>query len=366
MKKIKLMLTGILSFLIVLVNVNAASAGLSVSSSSIYSGESFTAYVNMNGAAAWNLHVTSSGPVSGCTLDAADATFDALDTNKSFPVTCTSTGVGTITLTLSGDVTSANDGNAVNVSGTISVNVTTKPESQPEPTPTPKVTTPEKTKSNDTTIQKFVIKEVENFAFSNSITEYNIEVDEVVDKLDIVISLNDKNAKYDIEGNENLVVGNNEIKVIVTAEDGTTKEFKLNVKINEPVEKDEKLSLKNIEVHGYALNYDKNTYNYELKINEEDKLDIIIDNDAEDVTYEVIGNENLENGSKIEIKVTNGTDTESYFINIVKNQTETGAKTTNIWLMCLRNVLILAAFVGIIFLIVKLKNKKSKTNDLKG
>ena len=98
MKKIKLILTGILSFLIVILNVNAASASLSVSSSSIYSGESFTAYVNMNGAAAWNLHVASSGPVSGCKLDIADATLDALDTNKSFPVTCTSTGVGTITV----------------------------------------------------------------------------------------------------------------------------------------------------------------------------------------------------------------------------------------------------------------------------
>ena len=378
MKKIKLILTGILSFLIVILNVNAASASLSVSSSSIYSGESFTAYVNMNGAAAWNLHVAASGPVSGCKLDIADATLDALDTSKSFPVTCTSTGVGTITLTLSGDVTSAIDGNAVNVSGSASVTVTNKPAPTPTPTPTPTPSpkplnpqpskptpspkpsnpqpskptpSPVQPKSSDTTIQKFVIKEVENFNFSNSITEYDIKLDKVVEKLEIEISLNDKNANYEIKGNENLKIGDNEISVIVTAEDGTTKEFKIKLKIVDPNK--ERLSLKNITIKNYILNYYKNNYNYELKINNEKKLDIVIDKGNENIKYEIIGNEKLKNGSKIEIKITDGTDTESYFINIIKS------KTPNIWLTCLLNVIIIALVVAVAVVLIRMKNNKN-------
>lgn len=358
MKKIKLILTGILSFLIVILNVNAASASLSVSSSSIYSGESFTAYVNMKGAAAWNLHVASSGPVSGCKLDIADATLDALDTNKSFPVTCTSTGVGTITLTLSGDVTSAIDGNAVNVSGSASVIVTNKPA--PTPTPSPKPSNPQPSKptpspvqpkSSDTTIQKFVIKEVENFNFSNSIIEYDIKLDKVVEKLEIEISLNDKNANYEIKGNENLKIGDNEISVIVTAEDGTTKEFKIKLKIVDPNK--ERISLKNITIKNYILNYYKNNYNYELKINNEKKLDIVIDKGNENIKYEIIGNEKLKNGSKIEIKITDGTDTESYFINIIKS------KTPNIWLICLLNVIIIALVIAVAVVLIRMKNNKN-------
>lgn len=371
MKKIKLILTGVISFLIVSLNVYAASASLTVSSSSIYSGESFTAYVNMNEAAAWNLHVASSGPVSGCKLDIADATLDALDTSKSFPVTCTSTGVGTITLTLSGDVTSANDGNAVNVSGSASVTVTNKPAPTPTPTPTPtpspkpsnpqpstptpspKPSTPQK--SSDASIKTFSIKEIKDFNFEKDTLEYNLILTENVDKLKFDITLNDAKATYEIIGNENLKVGENKIIIKVTAEDNKVKEYTLNVK-KESICK-ESISLKNISVNGYILNYYKNNYNYELKINNEDKLDINIENDNDKLTYEIIGNEKLKNGSKIEIKITDGTDTESYFINIIKN------KTPNIWLICLLNVIIIVLIIGITLLLIRMKNNNKKLNE---
>ena len=109
-------------------NAFAASGSLSVSSGSVYVGDSFTATVNVSGAAAWNVHMTSSGPVSDCAINQADATADAADTNKSFSATCKATGTGTITIKLAGDVTSAADGNAVNVSGSKTVTVATRGE----------------------------------------------------------------------------------------------------------------------------------------------------------------------------------------------------------------------------------------------
>ena len=54
-----------------------AGANLSVSTNSVTKGGTFTVSVNMYGAAAWNIHVTASGPVSGCSINQADATADA-------------------------------------------------------------------------------------------------------------------------------------------------------------------------------------------------------------------------------------------------------------------------------------------------
>jgi hypothetical protein len=127
MKKIKWLLVALATSSAFSMNAFAASGNLSVSSGSVYVGDSFTATVKINSAAAWNVHVSASGPVSGCTINQANATDDALDTNTTFSTTCTATGKGTITLVLSGDVTSASNGNAVNISGSKTVTVADKP-----------------------------------------------------------------------------------------------------------------------------------------------------------------------------------------------------------------------------------------------
>lgn len=115
----------------------------------------------------------------------------------------------------------------------------------------------------------------------------------------------------------------------------------------------ERISLKNITIKNYILNYYKNNYNYELKINNEKKLDIVIDKGNENIKYEIIGNEKLKNGSKIEIKITDETDTESYFINIIKS------KTPNIWLTCLLNVIIIALVIAVAVVLIRMKNNKN-------
>ena len=61
-------------------NVYAASCSLSVSSTSVYVGDTFTVTAKVNAAAAWNVHVTASGPVSGCVINQADASSDETPT----------------------------------------------------------------------------------------------------------------------------------------------------------------------------------------------------------------------------------------------------------------------------------------------
>ena len=128
MKKLKFLFVALISLFIFKCNVLAASGTMSVSKESVYVGDTFTVTVNASSVAAWNIHVTADGPVSDCLINQADATADAKDTNKEFSATCTATGAGTITLTLSGDVTSASDNNAVDLASTKTVTVTTKEE----------------------------------------------------------------------------------------------------------------------------------------------------------------------------------------------------------------------------------------------
>ena len=135
MKKIKILLISLISMFAFNTSVYAASSSISVSSGNVYVGDSFTVSLYVTSSAAWNVHVTASGPVNGCTIHKADASDDALDTNRSFSATCTATGEGTIVIRLSGDVTSASDSNAVSVSGSRSVSVSQKPAPAPSPTP---------------------------------------------------------------------------------------------------------------------------------------------------------------------------------------------------------------------------------------
>ena len=127
MKKIKMLLILLILIFTFNLSVFAANGNLQVSSGSVYVGDSFTVSANISSAAAWNVHVSANGPVSGCVINQADATADAMDTNKTFSATCTATGEGVITVVLSGDVTSASDGIAVGISGSRAVNVSKRP-----------------------------------------------------------------------------------------------------------------------------------------------------------------------------------------------------------------------------------------------
>ena len=58
---------------------------------------------------------------------------------------------------------------------------------------------------------------------------YNIKVKNKVNSLDIKVELNDSRSSYAIEGNENFKDGENKVRIIVTAEDGSEKIYEINV-----------------------------------------------------------------------------------------------------------------------------------------
>ena len=74
--------------------------------------------------------------------------------------------------------------------------------------------------------------------FDSSVTEYNITVPNDTKKVKVGASANDGNASVEGIGDYDVKEGNNEINIIVTAENGDTKVYKINVVVKEldPIE----------------------------------------------------------------------------------------------------------------------------------
>ena len=234
MKKVKYLIISLISIFAFNINVFAASGSLGVSSSSVYVGDSFTVTANVSSAAAWNIHVSASGPVSGCSINQADATADAMDTNKTFSATCTATGTGTITIRLSGDVTSASDGNAVNVSGSRSVTVSNRPtppsnnnnnNNHSNNNSNNNQATDNRSKNNnikELSIEGYDLTKVDN-------NNYTLSVPNDVTSINIKATAEDSKSKVTGAGNHDINVGENNIEVVVTAENGS--QNKINIKV---------------------------------------------------------------------------------------------------------------------------------------
>ena len=76
--------------------------------------------------------------------------------------------------------------------------------------------------------------------------------------------------------------------------------------------------LSNLKIKGYDIDFRKDIFNYNLKIGNEEKLDITPSVDNNEITYEIVGNSNLKDGSQIYIEVKYKDDIQTYYINISK------------------------------------------------
>jgi len=162
-----------------------------------------------------------------------------------------------------------------------------------------------------------------NITFVKDIIEYNINVLNDITELEIDAKAEHEKAKVEIIGNTNLSEGINKVLIKVTAENKSERIYTINVT---RLEKGSDLSdnnlIKELTIENYNIGFDKARYEYNLKIKKETSLDISVLLEDEFATYEIIGNENLKNKSKIIIKVTaeNG-DIKEYVINIEKSST---------------------------------------------
>ena len=131
--------------------------------------------------------------------------------------------------------------------------------------------------------------------------EYRLTVEYGVNEIKIDAIPNNKDAKVEII-NEPLVVGENEIKVIVTS-DKSKSEYVILVTREENVDKSV-ANLRKIEIDEYPkLDFKENVLDYVLSFTKvPEKLTIRAFSKEDDSEIEISGNENLKNGSKIVVK----------------------------------------------------------------
>lgn len=82
--------------------------------------------------------------------------------------------------------------------------------------------------SNDNYIKELKIKNYD-IDFDMYKYEYSLTVDSKTKSLDLDIILNDKDASYEVLGNENFKIGENTVSIIVTALDGSTKTYTITI-----------------------------------------------------------------------------------------------------------------------------------------
>lgn len=196
--------------------VHAASSYSLSASSSIESGKSVTATLQLKDVAAWNVKIVSNGATSGCDSSFADASTNGKNTTKKLSVTCKSTGVGQISFRASGDVTDEN-GNTITVNAIKVVSVTTPRE-----------------KDANNYLKSLVVKNYElTPAFNKDTLEYSVSVPSTVTKLTIEASAASSYATVEGTGEVNVNEGINTFNILVTSETGVERTYKLTVNVED-------------------------------------------------------------------------------------------------------------------------------------
>ena len=204
----------------------------------------------------------------------------------------------------------------------------------------------------------------EDINFEKDILEYTYKVDLETEELKIDAVPEKETSKVEITGNEKFVEGENIVTIKVTAEDGEEKTYTIKVVKEEPEEdtsEDEPgLYLKELEIQGYNINFDKEKYEYEITIKDEKQLNInalVYD----DYNVEITGNENLQDGSIIKIIVTDSEDNSViYKIKIKVDNTpvvEEKVEEINYIPIIMVSLLAVLALANLVFLFKKLKKK---------
>ena len=142
-------------------------------------------------------------------------------------------------------------------------------------------------------------------AFSNSTNTYEVVVPYDVKKLDLSVTPFDKNASVKITGNEKFSTEEkNVVKIVVTAEDGSTKTITLNVTRSAYKANNDLLDLK---VKGYKMSpkFKASKLKYKVTVPHKVKEVKVLVKAPKGATYKITGNKNLQEGKNIVlVKVT--------------------------------------------------------------
>lgn len=230
------------------------------------------------------------------------------------------------------------------------------------------LTTEEPSKASDKALKTLeVTPEGLDPEFDPETTSYTLNVGADVEKLEIKAAPNDEKATVEITGNESLVAGDNAVKITVTAQDGTTRIYTINVKKGEATI----LGLSSLKINGYTLSpkFSSNVYEYKINVLDPNitKLDVLATANVENAKVEVTGNTNLVKGENtITITVTSEDGKEKVIYQILVNKDSDVTATTNKKDMIIYGGIVVGViliFVIIIIVVKSRKKKKQPTNN---
>ncbi len=256
-----------------------------------------------NGAASVNLTVNGTGSirVTATAADMADSSTATVYTG--------STG-GTITVASTSSSGSSSDSSSS--SGSTSGNSTSSTR-----------------KSSNANLSNLGIRPNDFSGFTPGTTTYNVTVPEDVESVEVYATAQDSKATISGTGNKTLEYGENALSVVVTAEDGTTKTYTVNVtregeeSTEEPTEIVNGLS--NITIGDLELtpSFKTDVYEYTVKyIGEDTSLDIQTVATDPSYTVEILGNEELKEGENtitILVSDSEGNNVATYQLTVNKS-----------------------------------------------
>lgn len=309
--------------------VSAASASAKASKAQVSVGDNATVTITIN-AAAWNLKVTGAASKSyvGNTDDLKNKT-----TTDSIKIDTSSTGSKTIVL--SGDITDES-GKTTTVNSTATIVVNEKTASSNNNSNNNNNTSTKK--SSDTSLKSVTVGG-KSYTIGKSIT-----VDANTSSITIKATANSSKAKVTGTGTKELETGTNNFSIKVTAEDGSSKTYKVTVireefvgdppNIDDPSnEAEQELRLTALSVEGFELIpvFSSEVFEYAIYVTNETEVKINATANVEGTNIEITGNTGIvEGGDNVAlIKLTKDDKVTEYRVKINKSAPVIGEENEN-------------------------------------
>ena len=241
-----------------------------------------------------------------------------------------------------------------------------------------------KEKSSNKALKDLVVQNYKlSPEFTSENTKYTLEVTKEVDKLEITPIPEDSEAKVQIVGNENFKIGNNIVKITVTAEDGTTRIYTITVtKTNQSGNEEEgnTLKLKSLQIKEGTLSpsFDPETTNYTVEVSDPASINInefitAIAED-EDVEVTIAESKQSESGNRvitIMLENSDGTKSGVYQITLKKsaiipvgNLKQDIFKNNKIYFILGGIIAILLIAIIVVIILLKKTSKDSEIEDV--
>lgn len=269
---------------------------------------------------------------------------------------------GTGNFVMSGITFTGDSGETVSVANksvsisVISDNPTPTPTPEPEPEPAPVV------KSSDSSLKSLTVSSG-SIDFVPSTLEYNLDVSSNVSTIQIQAVPNDTKATVKLPDKLSLETGLNTFAIVVTAEDGSTTTYKINVNKLENIISENAL-LSSLNISGKQINFSSDVFEYKIGNITTSKLDInatAIDGNAK---IKIFGNNNIGKDGVIIIRVTAEAGNYKDYILYVNN-TKAGvtdevstSSLTYLMLIVSSALFVISAIIIVLLLVGRNKYKK--------